>query len=143
MKTWSTRHDIHSNVFKNLSMVYGLHFKFFHTVKHVPNKNMWLIRKFFEKFEIFLVLLINVLLIKKCARMYGIATFFYNVLMYDSCLLFFIEGMPVGGFNVNSAQLIGNVVNKASGLFSNFKDVSSKMMSSVAGYVFVVVEHLL
>lgn len=45
------------------------------------------------------------------------------------------EGTPVGGFNVNSAQLLGNVVNKAGSLFSNIKDASHKVMSSVAGYV--------
>ncbi|XP_066915198.1 cyclin-G-associated kinase-like [Clytia hemisphaerica] len=46
------------------------------------------------------------------------------------------EGTPVGSsFNVNSSQILGNVVNKAGSLFSNIKDVSTKMMSSVAGYV--------
>lgn len=55
-----------------------------------------------------------------------------------SFLSFLVEiaTTPAGGAAVgNSSALIGNVVNRAGSLFSNFKDASSKMMSSVAGYV--------
>ena len=64
---------------------------------------------------------------------------FYHQLLPLTITLNIIEGIPVGStFNVNSSQIIGNVVNKAGSLFSNIKDVSSKMMNSVAGLVFML-----
>lgn len=46
------------------------------------------------------------------------------------------EQLPGGipGNNYGSSVLLGNVVNKAGALFSNIKDVSSKVMSTMAGY---------
>ena len=64
---------------------------------------------------------------------------FYHQLLPLTITLNIIEGIPVGStFNVNSSQIIGNVVNKAGSLFSNIKDVSSKMMNSVAGLVLML-----